>query len=356
MTDSIYAIGLMSGTSMDGVDAAIIKTDGINIDEIGEFLFYPYDKKLVNRLKNLHLDQIAEILSVERELTQLHAKAVKELRKTSAKKIDIIGFHGQTIFHDAKNKLTWQIGNGSLLAAIAGIDVVADFRRHDIALGGGGAPLTPIYHRAIASNIKKPVAIVNIGGVSNITWIGEDDEILAFDSGPGNALLDDWVYKHTGKYYDKDGLVAFTGITDFALVQNFFLNDFFTRKPPKSLDRNEFIDFTRIIDDLSLEDGASLLTEITVRAIIAAKDFMPLAPKEWVITGGGRKNQEIMRRLKNYLGVPVKVIEEYGINGDALEAEAFAFLAVRSLYGLPITMPETTGVKKPATGGALYRA
>ncbi|MDD5587375.1 MAG: anhydro-N-acetylmuramic acid kinase, partial [Alphaproteobacteria bacterium] len=263
---------------------------------------------------------------------------------------------GQTIWHQPEEGLTIQLGDGGYLARQTGIPVINDFRSADIRAGGQGAPLVPLYHRALAANLPKPVAIINIGGVSNITWIGGDDEddILAFDMGPGNALIDDWMLRHTGQPYDKDGKLAALGFAEEARVDRFLQHPFFGKKPPKSLDRNAFNEF--IPQGMSTTDGVATLTMMTVRAVVSGLDLLPRKPLTVYLTGGGRHNATMMRWIAEQSGSPVETVEALGWNGDSLEAETFAYLAVRSKLGLPLSLPGTTGVSRPATGGILHDA
>jgi anhydro-N-acetylmuramic acid kinase len=348
------AIGLMSGTSLDGIDAAIISTDGIAVQSVGESHSHSYTPAVREKIRQL-LKGGGDIKSVEKDLTILHADVVNELLAKANLKpsdIDIIGFHGQTIKHEPHNKYTLQIGDGALLAELTGIDVVNDMRSNDVRNGGQGAPLVPLYHAALAHSQQFPIAMVNIGGVGNVTWVGDGDNIVAFDTGTGNALLDDWMLKHKGVHYDENGKTAATGKPDAQTLNKLLTDDYFNKKPPKSLDRNHFIvDVTH----LSLEDGAATLADFTVKSIAAAAKHFPAPAKKWYITGGGRHNDYIMQRLAAEISAPVLKIENLGYNGDMLEAEAFAFLAVRSLYGMPLSLPSTTGVPKPLTGGVLHK-
>lgn len=285
--------------------------------------------------------------------------------KRIASDIDVVGFHGQTLFHDPANKVTVQIGDGAMLAEAVGIDVVNKIRNEDVAAGGQGAPLLPIYHRArvLADDFPHPVAVLNIGGVGNVTWIGtpsrhprEGGDILAFDTGPGNALLDDFINVRTGLAFDEGGKIARQGLVDQDVVESWVSQPYFERSVPKSLDRDAWGDVVAAVQGMSTEDGAATLASFTVEAIRRASEHFPEAPALWLVTGGGRHNQYIMHGLRNVLGAPVRPVDDYGWDGDALEAEGFAYLAVRSLLGEPLSLPSTTGVPKPQTGGCLYRA
>ena len=351
------AIGLMSGTSLDGIDAALIFTDGKRVQDSGFSVFLPYDAVFQKKLRGLISEAAIDkqtLVTIERELTLKHTAAVQLLLKKAKlkpKDIEVIGFHGQTIFHAPKQAGTWQIGDASLLAEKTGIAVVGDFRRRDVAAGGEGAPLVPLYHAAIAGASKKPVAIVNIGGVSNITFIAKD-LIFGTDTGPGNALINDWIYRHNGKPHDAGGKIAAKGKVDQKILAKYLAQSFFTKKPPKSLDRNSFS--LEPVKNLSFEDGAATLTEFTAASIAAIAPHLPQMPAKWIITGGGRHNNYLMQRLAAHLK-GVMPIEEIGIDGDMVEAQAFAYLAMRAMLGLPLSLPTTTGINRPVTGGGVYR-
>jgi anhydro-N-acetylmuramic acid kinase len=356
MNKTLTAIGLMSGTSLDGIDAAIIHTDGFTVKNIDITHSYQYTSEFRARMRGL-LNGQGDEKAIENELTLLHADAVKALlnqSNLSPKDIDVIGFHGQTIKHAPELGITKQIGDGKLLAKLTGIKVVNDFRTNDVKNGGQGAPLVPLYHAALAAKEQLPIAIVNIGGVGNVTWVGESQNIVAFDTGTGNALIDDWVLKHNKVHYDKGGKIAAKGKIDTAILNKLLDHPYFTQKPPKSLDRNTFINTH--IDSISPEDGAATLSAFTIQSIARAAEHFPKPANKWYITGGGRHNDFIMQGLASAINAPVLKIEDLGYNGDMLEAEAFAFLAVRSLYNLPLTLPSTTGVKVPLTGGVVCEA
>lgn len=262
-----------------------------------------------------------------------------------------MGFHGQTITHRPEKRFTWQIGDGAALARALGVRVVNDLRTEDVAAGGQGAPLVPVYHAALAAGLPRPLAVVNIGGVGNVTWIGDDDSLLAFDTGPGNGPIDDWCARRAGQRYDKDGALAAAGTVDRGRVERFSEHRFFARVPPKSLDRGDFNDAWA--EGLSVADGAATLTRGTARAIALAARHFPAAVSQWVISGGGARNPLLLRAIAEETAGRVVTAADLGWDGDALEAQAFAFLAVRSLRGLPLTFPGTTGVPHPMTGGRL---
>ncbi len=353
----------MSGTSLDGIDVAALASDGERRVVAGPALTLPYPPAFRERLRGVlgGAGPGAEIAAVEEALTRLHGAAVAQFRARHPEiAVDLVGFHGHTILHCPAERRTWQIGDGALLARLASVDVVADFRSADVAAGGEGAPLAPLYHAALAADLARPVAILNLGGVGNVTWIGaraEDgraEDILAFDTGPGNALIDDWVHRHTGRAADIDGALARAGQASAADVARFLDHRYFARKPPKSLDRDEFQN--AVPDDLALADGAATLTEISAAAVRAAVRHFPMPPREWLVCGGGRHNPALMAALARRLDAPVRPVEAVGWDGDALEAQAFAYLAVRSVRGLPLSLPATTGAPHPVCGGRLFPA
>jgi anhydro-N-acetylmuramic acid kinase len=361
--NGLLALGLMSGTSLDGIDAALIRTDGVRVLGCGAALTLPYEPALRERLRALLGGEgaAAEEIAVARALTQAHAEAVRRLLAEAGlapRAIDVVGFHGHTILHRPKEGITRQIGDGVLLAELVGIPVVSDFRSADVAAGGEGAPLVPLFHRALvmglrASELEMPVAVLNLGGVANVTWIGsgDDADLLAFDTGPGNAPIDDWVRHYTGQAYDEGGKLAARGRVDEARLALLLDNPFFVRRPPKSLDRNHFM--TAAVAGLSVADGAATLAAFTAAAVARAEEHLPAAPTRWLVAGGGRHNASLMAALRQRMAAPVTAVDELDWNGDALEAQAFGFLAVRSLRGLPLSLPRTTGIRVATTGGRL---
>jgi anhydro-N-acetylmuramic acid kinase len=356
----------MSGTSLDGIDVAALTTDGERRVVTGPSLTVSYPDAFRERLRGVlgSTERNADVAAVEDALTRLHGEAVAEFRARYPDiAFDLVGFHGHTLLHRPAEGRTWQIGDGGLLARLVGVDVVADFRSADVAAGGEGAPLASLYHAALAARMAKPLAILNLGGVGNVTWIGArpadgspegDDDILAFDTGPGNALIDDWVRRHTGQAADIDGALAFAGEASAAQIASFLRHKYFARRPPKSLDRDEFQG--AIPDDLGLADGAATLTEISAAAVAASARHFPAAPQEWLVCGGGRHNPALMAALARRLATPVRPVEAAGWDGDALEAQAFAYLAVRSVLGLPLSLPTTTGAPQPTNGGRRFPA
>jgi len=348
-------LGLMSGTSLDGVDAALVETDGSDRPRPLGFHALPYDPAFRERLHSV-LGGRGAVAEVERELTHRHAEAVGALLAASgreARELRVIGFHGQTVLHAPEERRTWQIGDGALLARLTGVPVVCDFRSADVAAGGQGAPFAPLYHAARLEAQPRPLAVLNLGGVGNVTWIGEGEAaLLAFDTGPGNALLDDWARRRAGLPCDLDGALAAAGRVEEAALAALLRHPYFAAPPPKSLDRDAFDPAP--VQDLSPEDGAATLAAFTVESVARALDHLPAPPLRWLVTGGGRHNPVLMRGLARRLAVPVEPVEALGWNGDALEAEAFAYLAARSLAGLPLSLPGTTGVPRPLTGGRLF--
>jgi anhydro-N-acetylmuramic acid kinase len=382
MTQLLRAVGLMSGTSLDGIDVALIETDGEDRVVRGPCATFAYGADLRARLAAAIEDargltdrngRPGCLAAVEHELTERHAAAVEEFlaaQRLAPADIAVVGFHGQTVLHLAGTRshlntpdtrvltvtptVTVQIGDGAELARRTGIDVVWDLRAADAAAGGQGAPLVPVYHRAMAARLpERPVAVVNVGGVANVTWIGRNGALIAFDTGPGNALIDDWMLHHTGSAVDAGGATAAGGKLDEAALNALLMHPYFGRLPPKSLDRNAFS--ADPVRHLSLADGAATLTAFTAAGIARARAHFPEAPALWVVCGGGRRNRTLMAMLAEHVESAVVPAEAAGFDGDAVEAEAWAYLAVRSLRGLPITFPGTTGVPAPMTGGVLAR-
>jgi anhydro-N-acetylmuramic acid kinase len=366
VTKLFTALGLMSGTSMDGIDVALVRTDGEAALERGPFLSVPYSPEMRAELAGAlaeaqsirrHTERPGSLAETEARLTRLHADAVSAFLVSTGLNIgdiDVVGFHGQTVLHRPERGLTVQIGDGAALARATGIPVVTDLRQADAQSGGQGAPLAPVYHRALASSLaERPVAFVNIGGVANVTFVGADGGLVAFDCGPGNAMLDDWALRHTGRPVDLDGALSAKGRVHEATLAAFLATPFFAVAPPKSLDRNDFT--LDRLPPLSPEDGAATLAALTVEGIARAEALMPAAVNRWVVCGGGRRNRHLMALLKARLGTVVSSAEDAGFDGDAVEAEAWAYLAVRSLRGLPLTFPGTTSCPRPLPGGVLHR-
>ncbi|WP_270936928.1 anhydro-N-acetylmuramic acid kinase [Falsiroseomonas oryzae] len=360
-------IGLMSGTSLDGVDAAWVETDGESIGRLGPALTLPYDPALRRDLRSL-LDRAPELAPDDpfladcvARLTARHVEAVRAIGWQA----DLIGFHGQTILHRPARPgsnapgFTWQVGDAARLARETGLSVAYDFRSADVAAGGQGAPLVPIVQAAMARDLPKPLAVLNLGGVGNVTWIGqggpEAGELIAFDTGPANGPLDDWARRATGEAYDRDGRLAMAGQPDGGVLARLIAHPYLAAPPPKSLDR---LDFDRALKEagaaaLSPWDGAATLVAFCAVCVAAAARHFPSPPVQWLVTGGGRRNPAIMRALASALTEPVRPVEVVGWNGDALEAQAFGVLAARVWRGLPLTFPGTTGAPGPLRGGRL---
>ena len=375
------ALGLMSGTSMDGVDASIIRSDGNSEYSIKLDKYFEYQeelrKKLINvRSKIFSLEHLktysVEINDLEREITLFHANAVNEILESSKIEVDFLGFHGHTIFHDSKKKISKQLGNGKLLSQLTKKIVIFNFRENDLKNGGQGAPLVPIFHNAIANKYLKKelnkylsVNILNIGGISNITQTVKWEDFFksnsinilkACDIGPGNCLIDEWVRKNSKNKYDNEGELAKIGKTD-DLILNQALENFDVVPPYKdSLDVRDFdISFTK---GLSLENGASTLTDFTATQISKALIYFGGSSKSsiWLVSGGGRKNKYLIKSIiENIKGMVLLPIEKYGVDGDFVESQAFAYLAIRSFLKLPISFPTTTGCKQPTVGGVIVK-
>jgi anhydro-N-acetylmuramic acid kinase len=364
----LTALGLMSGTSLDGVDVALIETDGRRIKALGPTSYRPYtdnERSLLRRALSeaVHLanrDERPGVLrEAERAVTVAHAEAVAAFTAQNQlvnQEIDVVGFHGQTVLHRPEKRLTVQIGDAAALAKAIHIPVVHDFRAADVAAGGQGAPFVPVYHRALAQSLSREGAIVvaNIGGVSNITYIDGQDTLIACDTGPGNALLDDFMFQSTGQSFDCEGRMAAQGTVDEAWVARALDLPFFALPPPKSLDRN---DFARLkLGAVAPADGAATLTAFTAAVMARIVPLLPKVPNSWIICGGGARNLTMMRMLREQLAPSVvEAADALGWSGDAIEAQAFGFLAARGLKGLPLSYPATTGVPMPMTGGLIAR-
>ena len=361
MSNKFWCVGMMSGTSLDGIDVAAIETDGKKVFQKTEGVTYPYTPAFQEKIQNIlgEITPTKETQVVEKELTELHAKAFEKYIKKigfSKKDVDLIGFHGHTIMHRPpsryKDPSTWQIGDGQLLREKTGVPVVYNMRTNDLAHGGEGAPLVPLYQKALTEGFDLPLAIINIGGISNVAWIGPENKVLAFDMGPGNSLLDQWVFQKTQKKFDEDGALARAGHVHDKILQNFMTHPYFFQKPPKSLDRLDFN--LESVQELPTEDGAATLVGVTAQSIEKGTKFLPQKPQQYILTGGGRHNKHLVKRISDVLApIPVKTAEALGWDGDFMEAEAFAYLAVRALKKYPLTLPTTTGVEKPISGGVL---
>jgi anhydro-N-acetylmuramic acid kinase len=356
------AIGLMSGTSLDGIDAALIETDGR--DHVLSLAFHSegYDDRARAVLRAavdaaLAMDAPGadpRVDAATRLLTDAHIAAVRALlRESGDAAVDVIGFHGQTIAHRPDRGWTWQIGDGAAMARALGIAVVDDFRSADVAAGGQGAPLVPIYHRALTAALPRPTVVLNLGGVANLTWIGADDDLIAFDCGPGNGLIDEWVRVAGLGNCDEDGRLATAGTVAPAVLAQLLDRPFFDLAPPKSLDRHDFT--IAPAHGLSPADGAATLTALTAEGVARGLRLLPALPASLIVAGGGRHNPTLMAAIGRATGREPVPADALGWNGDAIEAEAFAYLAVRALDGRPFSFPGTTGVRQPMTGGRLHR-
>ncbi len=373
MTALYRAIGLMSGTSMDGIDLALIKTDGEQVVERIAAGSQNYSDAFRARLKQGLVDargmtqrekRSGILKQLEHDLTLLHAVAVQDFlfaQGLSADDVDVIGFHGQTVLHRPDDALTVQIGDGALLAQEAGIDVVYDMRAEDMRHCGQGAPLIPAYHAALAHNLEQkpdmPVVFVNIGGISNLTYVDETGRLAAFDSGPGNMLIDQWMELHAQGSFDAGGALALRGTVNSDLAAHYLSNAFFSGNQRRSLDRGDFS--VPSIGTVSLEDGARTLAYVAAASILQSASHLPQKPCSYVVSGGGRKNAAIMAELTALAqaeGAVVIDADTAGLDGDSMEAEAWGYLAVRSLKGLPLTYPSTTGCDRPVSGGVLVKA
>lgn len=359
------AIGLMSGTSMDGVDVALIETDGDTIQSFGPAATFPYEapeRQLIREAMDWarglsRRDDRSGVLTIaEAMITAKHANCVKSFAEANGialSSIDVVGFHGQTVLHKPEKALTVQLGDGPALHAALGVPVIYDFRAADMERGGQGAPLVPIFHRALAlrSALPLPAAFVNIGGIANITFIpeGGPDGLIAFDAGPGNCLIDDWAMLHTGEPIDRDAKLALSGVVDRAALQAMIAHPFFSERPPKSLDRGAFS--LDAVASLSAADGAATLTALTVAGLATAARFFPARPKVWIIAGGGARNPHIVEGMRRVLGSDMVTASAAGYSSDFIEAQAFAYLAARHVKRLPLTFPGTTGVSEAVTGG-----
>ncbi len=374
------ALGLMSGTSLDGLDLSIIESDGNK--EFSSILdrYFEYDTELIQKILNIRenisnseeLNKYSdEIKDLEREITLFQAKAVKEILKKSKSSVDLIGFHGQTIFHDPVKKITKQLGDGKLLSQLTKKKVVYNFRKNDLDNGGQGAPLTPIFHNALANKLNKkfnlgfPINILNIGGIANVTSTADwnnleehKDKICAYDIAPGNCLIDEWIRKNSKKKYDENGLLARSGKTDNLILnqalENFAQNSDYT----KSLDIKDFDIF--FAKGLTLENGAATITDFTAKLIANGMKYTHGKDQsqmyKWLVCGGGRKNKYLLKSIeKNFEQINIELIDQYGIDGDFIESQAFAFLAIRSLEGMPISFPSTTRCKESTTGGVIVK-
>ena len=357
--DYLNIIGLMTGTSMDGIDISLVKTNGKDLIRLNQNYFHRYSNKTKDFLLNI-LNEDIDINLKRKEfldeiITEEHYQALKNLDIVN--KSALIGFHGQTIYHNPNNKTSIQLGNPKKLARKLNKNVVFDFRSKDIKLGGQGAPLAPIYHQFIIEslNLELPSCILNIGGVANLTfWDGKS--LIGFDTGPGNALMDNYIKTISNKYFDKNGILASKGIPNKEIINNFINNDFFKKPPPKSLDRNSFIDLYKALLSMnfSVPDTMATLAEFTIESIVISLNFLPARIKNILVSGGGYRNNYLMKQLKDRLNISFINENEIDIKFDYIESELIAYLSARSLYKLPFTFPTTTGVSEVSSGGKIY--
>ena len=345
---------------MDGIDVALLRSDGDRLIGPGPWGTFPYEPDLRGRLAAAVAAgegaQPADVTALEAALTEAHARAALDLlaaHDVRVGAVDVVGFHGHTLWHRPDLGRTCQLGDGPLLARRLGVPVVSQFRTADMAAGGQGAPLAPLYHRALAGGLEPPLAVLNLGGVGNLTYL-DGETVIAFDTGPANAPLDDWAARHSGRPFDEDGRLSAAGQVDAERLRRLLDHPYFDQAPPKSLDRNDFT--AAMADGLAPADGAATLAAMVAGAVERGLPHLPDRPRRWLVTGGGRHNPTIMGLLRGILGVPVDPIEAAGFSGDALEAQAFAYLAVRALKGMPLSLPGTTGVPRPQTGGVVHRA
>ncbi|WP_271300584.1 anhydro-N-acetylmuramic acid kinase [Sphingomonas sp. CV7422] len=360
----MLAIGLMSGTSLDGIDAALIETDGEGMVRPIAFRGEAYSDAARAQLAAattlaLTFDRpraSPDLVAAGELIDRTHAFAVHKLLREAgveAAAVEVIGYHGQTVAHRPDRGWTWQVGDGAVLARATGITVVSDFRSADVAAGGQGAPLLPVYHAALVAALERPVAVLNLGGVGNITYVGADGALVAFDTGPANGLIDSWVEAETGARFDADGALAAAGRVDEAVLTGMLDHPFFDLAPPKSLDRNDFT--IQPARGLAAADGAATLTAFTAASVTEAIDRLPARPKRLIVAGGGRHNPVLLRMIGDRCGLRPEPSDALGWNGDAMEAEGFAYMAVRTLRGLPISFPGTTGAAAPLAGGVISR-
>jgi anhydro-N-acetylmuramic acid kinase len=358
----VKAIGVISGTSMDGIDVALIASDGESRVEPGAGATFPYPAAVRRALREVVADPQAArrpLDDLQRAVTEAHVSAVCAfMQKFGVRRgeVGLAGLHGQTILHRPRERFTRQLLDGALASRLLGLDVVNDFRAADVAAGGEGAPFAPLYHQAISAGFERPLMVLNWGGVGNVTWLGADDAIVAFDTGPANALIDDFVARRRGLSHDEGGALAAAGRVDAAALTRLMADPYFDAPPPKSLDRNHFHALAGEVDRLSDEDGAATLAAFTVEATAAALRHVADPPRRWLACGGGRRNLTLMRALGERLGAPVAPIEAIGYDGDAIEAQCFAYLALRSRRGLPLSLPTTAGAPRPTPGGVFWPA
>lgn len=357
-TGVVTAAGAMSGTSLDGVDVAVIDTDGHDIMGFGRSGYREYTAE-ERRVIAAGFGKWSgpEVAAAAVIIEAAHLEVLRDFAD-----VDVIGFHGQTLAHAPRLQGTLQVGDGAALAEALGVPVVWDFRSADVELGGEGAPLAPFFHHACArfAGLTGPVAFLNLGGVGNLTWVDPsiaqpqaDGALLAFDTGPANAPVNDLVQARLGLAYDKGGAVAARGTVETGALELFLAEPYFARMPPKSLDRNDFAEMVALVSELSDADAAATLTAMCAAGVAEAMQHCPRVPDRLLVTGGGRHNPVLMEMLSVSLDCPVAPIEDIGLDGDMLEAQAFAYLAVRVARGLPTSCRSTTGVSAAVGGGTV---
>ena len=363
------ALGLMSGTSADGIDVAVLTTDGKTKINLGPSGYYPFSNSFRSKIKSIfkkkvNIEKIKKqkrIVDIENEFTYLNFVAINKFlkkNKINKKEIDVVGFHGQTISHNPMNGYSWQIGNSQKLVNLLNVKVVSNFRDNDIKNGGQGAPLTPIFHYYLTKKIKKKICFINLGGISNVTYFNHRsknslNDILAFDAGPCCSLMDDWVSKNSNKKFDDLGILARSGNVKKEIIQNFLKKPYFSKLPPKSLDRSFFS--LSLLKKLKIRDGSATINYLVADTLLKAFGYFPNYPDLCILSGGGRHNKFLVELInKKIKKSKILLAENYNWNGDSIEAHAFAYLSVRKLLNLPITYPKITGVKKPLSGGQVF--
>jgi anhydro-N-acetylmuramic acid kinase len=356
------AIGVISGTSMDGIDVAFLRSDGEARVVPGPGATFPYPDAVKRALQAVIADPqtaFGPLDELQDAVTDSHVDAIAAFMQNfsiARRDVALVGLHGQTILHRPRERFTRQLCDGARASRLLGLDVVNDFRAADVAAGGEGAPLAPLYHSAICAGLERPLMVLNWGGVGNVTYLGPSGEIVAFDTGPANALIDDFVARRRGLSHDEGGALAAAGRVDAAVLAGLMSDPYFDLAPPKSLDRNHFHAVAGEVNKLGDEDGAATLAAFTIEATAAALKHVAVHPARWLVCGGGRRNLTLMHALATRLGVKVEAIEAIGYDGDVVEAQCFAYLALRSRRNLPLSLPTTTGAPRPMPGGVFWPA
>lgn len=360
MVRPLTAVGMKSDTSMTGVDVALIETDGIDIYWQGPWLSSPYPPELKSAIKSVmgergQLDA-PYLKHVEKQVTQHHIDALQTLLRHADKNalnVDVVAFPGHTVLHHPHDKVSIQIGSVEQLQAVLNVPVVNRFFQTDLSAGGQGSPLFPVFYEAMTRDLDKPVGVVSIGGLTSLSYIGANGELVGFDVGPGNILIDRWMDAKMGAEMDFDGLWAARGSIDQRLLTKMLAHPYFAKKPPKASDATDFDELMKDVEGSTVADGAATLTALTVQSIVRAAGFLPETPKMWIITGGGAMNPSIIKGLRQTLP-GVRTAQEMRWNTECLEAQGWAFLAARTVFKLPISFPLTTGVLDPISGGLLH--